>query len=485
MNDLAEIIERFWGLTSDRIPVGKAAIAQMRSGHPAEVFALKDVVHGIKGEAQLLRLRPCATLMEAADKLTNVLIDAPHTTEACDALEAALTKLDRMVLERVGVSIDREVAELDRVRGRMLGELDRAFERARTLTPTDRRIWEKLGMLYVDHLSDLVSDEQTAELQGALSAVEAFYERMRKQFADSDPGISMALALADKAGLGFSGSSRGTYCSFSVEALCDDEGGKKRNASFWSAHRFFQQLATPESVGQEAARRALRKLGAQKLATAELPVVFDSDASRALLRTLASVVSGGAIYRKSSYLCGREGTQVASPLITIVDDPLRPRGPGSRTFDGEGLAARRNVIVDQGILSGYLLDSYSARKLGRRSNGCAGRSVGGSPHVTTSNLILHAGTTEPQGLLDGIERGLYVTDMMGFGFNAVTGDFSRGAAGFLIENGQLTVPVSEVTISANFDDLLKRIDAVGSDLDERSSTMSPSLRVSKMTVAGH
>lgn len=295
----------------------------------------------------------------------------------------------------------------------------------------------------------------------------------------------MALALADKAGLGFSGSSRGTYCSFSVEALCDDEGGKKRNASFWSAHRFFQQLATPESVGQEAARRALRKLGAQKLATAELPVVFDSDASRALLRTLASVVSGGAIYRKSSYLCGREGTQVASPLITIVDDPLRPRGPGSRTFDGEGLAARRNVIVDQGILSGYLLDSYSARKLGRKSNGCAGRSVGGSPHVTTSNLILHAGTTEPQGLLDGIERGLYVTDMMGFGFNAVTGDFSRGAAGFLIENGQLTVPVSEVTISANFDDLLKRIDAVGSDLDERSSTMSPSLRVSKMTVAGH
>ncbi len=116
MNDLADIIERFWGLTSDRIPVGKAAIAQMRSGHPAEVFALKDVVHGIKGEAQLLRLRACATLMEAADKLTNVLIDAPHTTEACDALEAALSKLDRMVIERVGVNIDREVAELDRVR---------------------------------------------------------------------------------------------------------------------------------------------------------------------------------------------------------------------------------------------------------------------------------------------------------------------------------------------------------------------------------
>jgi PmbA protein len=149
------------------------------------------------------------------------------------------------------------------------------------------------------------------------------------------------------------------------------------------------------------------------------------------------------------------------------------------------LPARRNLIVEDGVLRGFLLDTYSARKLGRRSNGCAGRSVGGSPHVTTSNLILRAGTSSPQALLDGIERGLFVTDMMGFGFNAVTGDFSRGAAGFLIENGQLTTPVSEITISANFDELLKRIDAVGNDLDDRSSTMSPSLRVSRMTIAGH
>ncbi len=295
----------------------------------------------------------------------------------------------------------------------------------------------------------------------------------------------MALALYDKTGLAFSGASRGTYCSFSVEALCDDELGKKRNASYWSASRFFARLDTPEAVGSEAARRAISKLGAQKISTAELPVVFDPDASRALLRTLSSVVSGGSIYRKSSYLCGREGTEVASPLITVVDDPLLPNGPGSRAFDGEGLAARRNVIVENGILRGYLLDNYSARKLGRKSNGCAGRSVGGSPHVTTSNLILCAGSTPPAALLAGIDRGLFVTDMMGFGFNAVTGDFSRGAAGFLIEKGQLAAPVSEVTISANFDELLKRIDAVGSDLDERSSTMSPSLRVTRMTVAGH
>lgn len=294
----------------------------------------------------------------------------------------------------------------------------------------------------------------------------------------------MAFVSADKAGLLFSGASRSTYQSLAVELMCDDEEGKKRNASYWTADRFLDRLLDPEAVGREAARRAERKLGAKKIETAELPVVFDPDAGRGLLRLVAGAVSGGSIYRRSSYLCGREGTSIASPLITIVDDPLLPRALGSRSFDGDGLPVRRNVVVEAGVLKGYLLDTYSARKLGRKSNGCAGRGIGGSPHVTTSNFVLQPGTTPAAKLLDGIERGFYVTEMMGFGFNEVTGDFSRGASGFLIERGELTRPVSEVTISAHFDDLWKRIDAVGDDLDRRSSTMSPSFRVSRMTVAG-
>lgn len=338
-------------------------------------------------------------------------------------------------------------------------------------------------------------DEQTETLSGSLllelaTACEAAALGYSPKITNSD-GAScdrnigyMAFACGDRAGLGFAGASRGTYQSLAVEALCDDEGGKKRNASYWTGGRFFSELLDPVAVGREAARRAERKLGSQKISTAELPVVFDPDVARALVRTFAGVISGGSIYRKSSYLCGREGTQVASSLISIVDDPLIVRAPGSRCFDGEGLPVRKNVIVQAGELQTYLLDTYSARKLGRKSNGCAGRSVGGSPHVTTSNFILQPGTTPPEELLSGITLGLYVTDMMGFGFNAVTGDFSRGAAGFLIENGQLTRPVSEVTISANFDEILKRIDAVGTDLDRRSATMAPSLRVSRMTVAG-
>ncbi len=396
-----------------------------------------------------------------------------HRSAVChtsDLSEAALRRFVHETVELSGLSEPDELNELP--------------ERSELVFPgqpsLDLDLWdEQTARLSAPELFDLARRTEAASLGYSTKITNS-----DGAGCDRNAG-HMALALYDKAGLAFSGASRGTYCSLSVEALCDDEGGKKRNASYWSAHRFFQRLASPESVGIEAARRALSKLGAQKLATAELPVVFDPDASRALLRTLAGVISGGAIYRKSSYLCGREGTLVASPLLTISDEPLLPRGPGSRAFDGEGLPARRNLIVEDGVLRGFLLDTYSARKLGRRSNGCAGRSVGGSPHVTTSNLILRAGTSSPQALLDGIERGLFVTDMMGFGFNAVTGDFSRGAAGFLIENGQLTTPVSEITISANFDELLKRIDAVGNDLDDRSSTMSPSLRISRMTIAGH
>jgi PmbA protein len=181
---------------------------------------------------------------------------------------------------------------------------------------------------------------------------------------------------------------------------------------------------------------------------------------------------------------GREGTRIASDLVTVIDDPLIRRAPGSRPFDGEGLASRKNVVVENGMLRTYLCDSYSARKLQRESTASAARGGGGGVAPSTSNFILSPGTSSHDDIVKGTPRGLYVTDMMGFGFNAVTGDFSRGASGFWIENGELTFPVSEVTISLNVDELWKRIDAVGSDLDLRTSTASPTIRVGKMTVAG-
>jgi PmbA protein len=283
---------------------------------------------------------------------------------------------------------------------------------------------------------------------------------------------------------GFSGVARGTFASLVVNPVVDDEGGKKRSGYYWTSRRHLADLEGEEAVGREAARRTLRKLGARKVESQEVPVIFDPDAARSILGLVAGCISGGAIWRKSSYLVDRLNTQVASELITVVDDPLMPRALGSRAFDGEGLLSRRNILIEKGVLKSYQLDSYSGRKLHMPSTANASRSSSGGVGISSTNFVLQAGTRSPEEILRETNRGLYVTNMMGFGFNGVTGDFSRGAAGFWIEDGQLAFPVSEVTISLNLDEILKRIDAVGSDLDLRSSTAAPTIRVSRMTLAG-
>jgi len=282
---------------------------------------------------------------------------------------------------------------------------------------------------------------------------------------------------------GFQGTARGSYAALSVAPVVEDEGGKKRRGHYYSASRQQRDLESAEFIGQEAARRTLRKLGARKVATTEAPIVFDPDVARSLVGSLAGCILGGALWRKSSYLLEREGTEVASPLVTIVDDPLILRAPGSRPFDGEGLRSRKNVIVERGTLKGFLLDCYSARKLGRESTASAARS-GGSIGASTSNFLLQAGATPAADIVKTTARGLYVTELMGFGFNPITGDFSRGAAGFWIENGEFAFPVSEITISSTLDAMLKAVDAVGDDLTLKTSTASPTLRVSGMTISG-
>jgi PmbA protein len=283
---------------------------------------------------------------------------------------------------------------------------------------------------------------------------------------------------------GFRGGVRGTYTSISVHPVANDADGKMRSGYYWSARRFADQLEDAEAVGLEAARRTLQKLGSRKLDTQEVAVIFDPDAGRSILGLLASCINGGSIWRKSSYLLDREGQQVASSLVNVVDDPLIARGPGSRPFDGEGLISRRNSVVEEGILKTYILDTYSAKKLKKKSTGNASRGSSGGVGPSTTNLILQPGKQSVEQLLKSTERAFYVTDMMGFGFNAVTGDFSRGASGFWIERGERKFPVSEVTISLNLDEILKRIDGIADDLDLRTSICTPTFRVSGMTVAG-
>lgn len=298
--------------------------------------------------------------------------------------------------------------------------------------------------------------------------------------AEFDAGSHLVLYAATN---GFSGSYRSSSCSLSCVPVATHDGGMERD-HWYSVQRHLARLESPGSIGRTAAARALRRLGGRQVATGECPVVFDPDMAGSLLRHLAGAVSGGAIYRGLSFLTGKLGEAIAPSFINVYDDGLLADGLGSKPFDGEGLQTRRTPVVEDGVLRAYLCDTYSARKLSCRPTGNAARSVGDSPHVSPTNFFLPAGTTSPEDIIGSVRNGLYVTELMGFGVNATTGDYSRGASGLWIENGKLTYPVSEITIAGNLLQMLRDIEVVGSDLVMRHSIAAPTLKIARMTVAG-
>jgi len=314
------------------------------------------------------------------------------------------------------------------------------------------------------------------------AAAQAADERITNIDGATFSRVSGAFVLALSGG--FSGGFATSYASLVVVPVADDTDDKKRRGHHWTAKRHLEDLDTPEEVGEEAARRTVRMLGARKVPSCEAAVVFDPDAARGILGLLGSCVMGSSIWRKRSYLVDRVGTRVASDLVTVVDDPFIRRAPGTRPFDGEGLPSRSNLVVDKGMLQTYLCDSYSGRKLERPSTASASRGGSGGVGPSTTNFVLQPSDVTADDIVASTKRGLFVTQMMGFGFNPVTGDFSRGASGFWIEDGKKVHPVSEVTISLNVDELFKRIDAVGNDLDHRTAIASPTIRVSEMTIGG-
>ncbi|MFO0687712.1 MAG: TldD/PmbA family protein [Myxococcota bacterium] len=267
------------------------------------------------------------------------------------------------------------------------------------------------------------------------------------------------------------------------EPIAQGDGGMQRD--HWSTTgRRLRDLEDAAAVGREAARRALRRLGAKRVATCEVPVLFDSRTAPSLIGQLASCASGYSIYRQSSFLEGRLGEAIASDGVTIVDDGRLPGGLGSKPFDGEGLPTRRTVIVRDGRLESWLLDCYSARKLGLASTGSAARGTGSAPRVGTTNLWLEPGHGTLEQLVSELDRGLLVTELIGMGFNPTTGDYSRGAAGLWIEHGEIVHAVEEITIAGNLLGMLQSIDRIGGELVWHGRTASPPLRIAAMTVAG-
>ena len=265
--------------------------------------------------------------------------------------------------------------------------------------------------------------------------------------------------------------------------VASGEGGMQTD--YWlSAARSLAGLEDPAAVGRRAAERALRRLGSRRVKTTQVPVLFEPITARSLLGHLASCVCGGALYRRTSFLADRLGEQVASELVTVVDDGRRPGGLASRPFDGEGLPTRRTTVVERGVLRSWLLDSYSARKLGLAPTGSAARGAGGAPGASPSNFWLEPGTSSLEEMIATTERGLLVTWLFGHGFNPVTGDFSRGAAGLWIEDGRVAFPVHEVTIAGRFGEMLGAVDAVGREVEWLGSVAAPALRIARLTVAG-
>jgi PmbA protein len=282
---------------------------------------------------------------------------------------------------------------------------------------------------------------------------------------------------------GFSGSYRVSSCSLSTTPVARQ--GEFMERDYWySSARKYSNLQSPAHIGRCAAERTVRRLGARKVSTQKVPVIFDPQTARTLLANIFDAVEGDAIYRSASFLAGKLGDRVASESVTIVDDGTLPGLFGTSPFDDEGVPSRRTVVIDRGVLKSYLLNAYTARKLGLKTTGNAARGITGNTGVGHGNLFLEAGDLEPYELIRGISKGLYVTELIGSGVNIVTGDYSRGAAGQWIEHGDFAYPVSEITIASTLQRMLMDLEAVGSDLEFRGSVASPTLVIREMTVSG-
>jgi PmbA protein len=336
--------------------------------------------------------------------------------------------------------------------------------------------------LYYDDVYSLSTADRIDYARRAEAAAMSVDSRITNSDGGSFDAATGYKVLANS--LGFVGEYRRSYCSVSAVPIAQSEGSAMQRDYWYSASRTLQKLESPEAVGRKAAERTLRRLGARKVATQKVPVVFDPMVSRSLIDHIFDAVNGDAVYRHASYLAGKLGETVAGENITIIDDGTMVGGFGSSPFDGEGVPTRRTVVIERGVLKSYLLNTYAARKLKLHTTGNAARGLTGNPGIGSGNFFLQPGEKTPQEIIGEIKDGLYVTEFLGFGVNLVTGDFSRGASGLWIENGELTFPVEEITVAGNLKDMFRNVSAIGNNLEFRSSIAAPTLRIDGLTIAG-
>jgi PmbA protein len=322
------------------------------------------------------------------------------------------------------------------------------------------------------HPWDLSSDEAVALARRCEAAAFRVSKKIRNSEGASVSRQHSQFVLANS--LGFMGGYAGTRHWISCAVIAEEKGLMQRD-DWYSASRVPSQLADPERLGRYAGERAAARLGARKITTRQAPVLFEAPAAIQFIGHLVSAVNGGNLYRKTTFLVDSLGKAVLAPIVHIEEKPLEPQAMSSSAFDDEGVATRERVIVDGGVLQGYFLGSYSARKLGMKTTGNAG-----GHH----NLVVRPGKLDFRGLLREMGTGLLVTELLGQGVNLVTGDYSRGAAGYWVEGGEIRYPVEEITIAGNLRDMFRGVAAVGADVLVRSGRSCGSILIDNMTIAG-
>src|SRR3954467_5062258 len=336
--------------------------------------------------------------------------------------------------------------------------------------------------LYSADVYSLPGEERINYARRAEKAALDFDPRIKNSEGGSFDAATGRKVLANSHG--FVGEYQRSYCSTAAVPIAQTDDGAMQRDYWFSVARTLKKLDAPEKVGRIAAERTIRRLGAKKAKTAKVPVVFDPMVSTSILEHIFEGINGDSVYRGASFLAGKLGQKIAGDNVNVVDDGTIPGGFGTSPFDGEGIATRRTVVIENGVLKSYLLNTYTAKKLGLQTTANAARGLAGTPGIGPGNYFLQPGSRSPKELIAGIKEGLYVTEFLGQGVNLVTGDYSRGASGLWISGGELTYPVEEITVAGNLKDLFFNISEIANDLEFRGAVAAPTIRIDGLTVGG-
>jgi PmbA protein len=413
----------------------------------------------------LVRLGQVETLKESGSRSIGVRVFSGQRAASTYSSDFSRDSLDRMVKSALELSkITSEdpfggIPEASQL-GSLTGDLD----------------------LYHEDVYSLPGPDRIDYARRAEKAALDFDPRIKNSEGGSFDAATGHKVLANSHG--FVGEYRRSYCSVVVVPIAQDEQGHMQRDYWYSVARSLAKLDSAEQVGKEAARRTLRRLGARKVKTAHVPVVLDPMVANSMLEHIFEGVNGDSVYRGASFLAGKLGEKIAGPNITVIDDGTMVGGFGTAPFDGEGVPTRRTVVIENGVLKSYLLNTYTAKKLGLETTANASRGLAGTPGIGPGNYFLQPGKKTPQQIIGEIKYGLYVTEFLGHGANLVTGDYSRGASGMWIVNGELAYPVEEITVAGNLKDIFCNISEIGTDLEFRGSVASPTIRIDGLTVGG-